>query len=166
MSGKFVCLEGALGSRCRGPSNSNWFAMRSKRVSRPKECTLRLCSPNRIEPPQKSFERVMAQREVLQLVSLTANKLPEANELFSSWCCRGNERRGYCEAVRDPLQSRRARLRRVREQLDKQIGPVLTNAIPFAGSPCERETAAVRPACLRELGNRSAHRSSNGRFNM
>jgi hypothetical protein len=67
----------------------------------------------------------MAQREVLQLVALTASNLPEA----------------------------------------KQIGPVLTNALPFAGSRCERVPAAVllRPVCLRELGNLSAHRSSNGR---
>ncbi len=93
----------------------------------------------------------MAQREVLQLVALTANNLPEANELLSSWCCRGNERRGYCEAVRDPLPSHRTRLRRVREKLDKQIGPVLTNAIPFGGSRCERVTAplcSARPVCV------------------
>jgi GTP cyclohydrolase I len=106
----------------------------------------------------------MAQREILQLVALTADNLPEANELFSSWCCRGNERRGCRNAVRHPLQDRRARLHRVREQLDKQRGPVLTNALPFSGSRCERVTAAVlhRPGYLRELGNLSAHGSSNG----
>jgi len=106
----------------------------------------------------------MAPREVLQLVALTAENLSKANELFSSWCCRGNERRGCREAVRHPFQSRRARLHGVREQLDKQMGPVLTNTLPFAGSRCERVTVTVlhRPACLRELGNLSAHGSSNG----
>jgi hypothetical protein len=67
----------------------------------------------------------MAQREILQLVALTADNLPEANELFSSWCCRGNERRGCREAVRHPLHSRRARLYRVREQLDNRHHPML-----------------------------------------
>ena len=31
----------------------------------------------------------------------------------------------------------------VREQLDKQIGPVLMDAFPFAGRRCERMTDAV-----------------------
>jgi RNA polymerase sigma-70 factor (ECF subfamily) len=31
----------------------------------------------------------------------------------------------------------------VREQLDKQIGPVLMDAFPFAGRRCERVTNAV-----------------------
>ena len=31
----------------------------------------------------------------------------------------------------------------VREQLDKQIGPVLMDAFPFAGRRCERMTAGV-----------------------
>ena len=85
----------------------------------------------------------MAQRESLQLAALTADNLLEANELVSSWCCRENKRRGYREAVRHPLQSRRARLYRIREQLDEQLGPALTNAFPFSGARCERVTAAV-----------------------
>jgi RNA polymerase sigma-70 factor (ECF subfamily) len=36
----------------------------------------------------------------------------------------------------------------VREQLDKQIGPVLMDAFPFAGQRCERMTEGV----LRRLG--------------
>jgi hypothetical protein len=95
----------------------------------------------------------MAQREILQLVALT--------ELFPPWCCRRNERRGCRDAIRHPLQNRRARLHRVREQSEKQVGPVLTNALPFACSRCERVAAAVLH-CLCELGNLSVHGSSNG----
>ena len=36
----------------------------------------------------------------------------------------------------------------IREQLDKQIGPVLMDAFPFAGKRCERVTEAV----LQRLG--------------
>ena len=41
-----------------------------------------------------------------------------------------------------PTPLHRAR-RLVREQLDKQIGPVLMDAFPFAGRRCERMTNAV-----------------------
>jgi RNA polymerase sigma-70 factor (ECF subfamily) len=37
----------------------------------------------------------------------------------------------------------RARLLLVRDQLNKQIGPVLMDAFPFAGKRCERMTGAV-----------------------
>ena len=106
----------------------------------------------------------MAQREIFQLVEQTADNPPEANGLFSSMCDRGNERRGCPGNSRHALQNRQTRLHRVRAQLDKKIGPALTNALPFAGSRCERVTAAVLrgPACLRDLGNLSAHGSSNG----
>jgi hypothetical protein len=69
----------------------------------------------------------MAQREILQLVEQAADNLPEAIELFSSLRGRGNEPQGYRGNPRHPLQSSHAKLHRVRERLDKQIGPVLTN---------------------------------------
>jgi RNA polymerase sigma-70 factor (ECF subfamily) len=105
----------------------------------------------------------MAQRKILQLVEQAVDNLPEAIELFSSLRGRRNEPQGYRGNSRHTLQSSHARLQRVRERLDKQIGPVLTNALPFAGSCYERVTGAVlhRSACLRELGNVSAHGSSN-----
>jgi RNA polymerase sigma-70 factor (ECF subfamily) len=37
----------------------------------------------------------------------------------------------------------RNRMRLVRNELDKQIGPVLMDAFPFAGRRCERMTNAV-----------------------
>jgi RNA polymerase sigma-70 factor, ECF subfamily len=42
------------------------------------------------------------------------------------------------------VKTRLHRARRlVREQLDKQIGPVLMDAFPFAGRRCERMTSAI-----------------------
>jgi RNA polymerase sigma-70 factor (ECF subfamily) len=42
------------------------------------------------------------------------------------------------------VKTRLHRARRlVREELDKQIGPVLMDAFPFAGRRCERMTNAV-----------------------
>jgi RNA polymerase sigma-70 factor (ECF subfamily) len=42
------------------------------------------------------------------------------------------------------VKTRLHRARRlVREQLDKQIGPVLMDAFPFAGRRCKRMTSAV-----------------------
>jgi hypothetical protein len=41
----------------------------------------------------------MTQREIFQLVELTADNLPEANELFSSGCGRKNEIKDTAEIV-------------------------------------------------------------------
>jgi RNA polymerase sigma-70 factor (ECF subfamily) len=44
----------------------------------------------------------------------------------------------------ETVKTRLHRARRlVREELDKQIGPVLMDAFPFAGRRCERMTNAV-----------------------
>lgn len=44
----------------------------------------------------------------------------------------------------ETVKTRLHRVRRlVREQLNKQIGPVLMDAFPFAGGRCERMTNAV-----------------------
>jgi RNA polymerase sigma-70 factor (ECF subfamily) len=44
----------------------------------------------------------------------------------------------------DTVKTRLHRARRlVRDELDKQIGPVLMDAFPFAGRRCERMTNAV-----------------------
>ncbi|TPV99508.1 MAG: hypothetical protein USCAAHI_01049 [Beijerinckiaceae bacterium] len=44
----------------------------------------------------------------------------------------------------DTVKTRLHRARRlVRDELDKQIGPVLMDAFPFAGRRCERMTSAV-----------------------
>ena len=106
----------------------------------------------------------MAQREISDIVQQATDNFPEAIELFFSWCGRGNERRGYCGNSRHPLPSRQIRLHPVREQLDKQIGAVWTNAPSFAARRCEHVTATVLhgSACVRELGNLSAYGSSSG----
>jgi RNA polymerase sigma-70 factor (ECF subfamily) len=44
----------------------------------------------------------------------------------------------------ETVKTRLHRARRlVREQLDKQIGPVMMDAFPFAGRRCQRVTTAV-----------------------
>jgi len=49
----------------------------------------------------------------------------------------------------ETVKTRLHRARRlVREQLDKQIGPVMMDAFPFAGRRCQRVTTAV----MRRLG--------------
>jgi RNA polymerase sigma-70 factor (ECF subfamily) len=45
----------------------------------------------------------------------------------------------------DTVKTRLHRARKlVREELDKQIGPVMMDAFPFAGRRCERMTNAVQ----------------------
>jgi len=62
---------------------------------------------------------------------------------------RGGNRRPPWLAARDGVKTRLHRARRlVREQLDKQIGPVMMDAFPFAGRRCQRVTTAV----MRRLG--------------
>jgi hypothetical protein len=82
----------------------------------------------------------MTQREIFQFVELTADNLPEANELFSSGCGRGNEYQQYRGNPRHPFES--TRLHRLQGQLDTQIGPA------FAGSPCEPNRRRSAPPGL------------------
>jgi RNA polymerase sigma-70 factor, ECF subfamily len=59
---------------------------------------------------------------------------------------RGNEHRAanLLGLQRDTVKTRLHRARRlVRDELDKQIGPVPMDAFPFAGTRCERMTNAV-----------------------
>jgi hypothetical protein len=103
----------------------------------------------------------MTQREIFQFVELTADNLPEANELFSSGCGRGNEYQQYRGNPRHPFES--TRLHRLQGQLDTQIGPALTKPFRLPARLASLTAAVLhRPACMRELGNLSAHVSSNG----
>ena len=66
----------------------------------------------------------------------------------------------------DTVKTRLHRARRlVREELDKQIGPVLMDAFPFAGRRCahDQRRAATAHHFRIIAGNVSALRSSNGR---
>ena len=93
-------------------------------------------------------EKTMAQRQILQLVEEATDKLPENFRLvFITRVIEGMSVEETAEILAIPPETVKTRLHRarrlVREQLDKQIGPVLMDAFPFAGRRCERVTQAV-----------------------
>lgn len=93
-------------------------------------------------------ERTMAQREILQLVEEAADNLPDIFRIvFVTRVIEGMSVEETAELLGlqpETVKTRLHRARRlVREQLDKQIGPVLMDAFPFAGRRCERLTNAV-----------------------
>jgi RNA polymerase sigma-70 factor (ECF subfamily) len=98
-------------------------------------------------------EKTMAQRQILQLVEHATDKLPENFRLvFITRVIEGMSVEETAEILGIQPETVKTRLHRarklVREQLDKQIGPVLMDAFPFAGKRCERVTEAV----LQRLG--------------
>ncbi len=93
-------------------------------------------------------ERTMAQREILQLVERATDNLPEIfRTVFVTRVIEGMSVEETAELLGLQSATVKTRLHRarrlVREQLDKQIGPVLMDAFPFAGRRCERMTNAV-----------------------
>ena len=93
-------------------------------------------------------ERTMAQREILRLVERATDNLPEIFRIvFITRVIEGmsvEETADLLGLQPKTVKTRLHRARRlVREQLDKQIGPVLMDAFPFAGRRCERMTNAV-----------------------
>jgi RNA polymerase sigma-70 factor (ECF subfamily) len=99
-------------------------------------------------------ERTMAQREILQLVERATDKLPEIFRIvFMTRVIEGMSVEETAELLGlqpETVKTRLHRARRlVREELDKQIGPVLMDAFPFAGRRCERVTNAVLQRLIR-----------------
>jgi RNA polymerase sigma-70 factor (ECF subfamily) len=90
-------------------------------------------------------ERTMAQREILQLVERATDNLPEIFRIvFMTRVIEGMSTEDTANLQPDTVKTRLHRARRlVRNELDKQIGPVLMDAFPFAGRRCERMTNAV-----------------------
>ena len=93
-------------------------------------------------------ERTMAQRQILRLVEQATDALPEVyRTVFVTRVIEGMSVEETAELLGVRVETVKTRLHRarrlVREQLDKQIGPVLLDAFPFAGRRCERMTAAV-----------------------
>lgn len=98
-------------------------------------------------------EKTMAQRQILKLVEQATDNLPENFRLvFVTRVIEGMSVEETAEILGIQPETVKTRLHRarklVREQLDKQIGPVLMDAFPFAGKRCERVTQAV----LKRLG--------------
>jgi RNA polymerase sigma-70 factor, ECF subfamily len=98
--------------------------------------------------PSDDPERTMAQRQILQLVEQATDNLPEAFRLvFVTRVIEGMSVEETSQLLGIKPETVKTRLHRarqlVRDQLDKQIGPVLMDAFPFAGRRCERLTKAV-----------------------
>src|SRR6516164_10163605 len=101
-----------------------------------------------LSTPNDDPERTMAQRQILQLVEQATDNLPEAFRLvFVTRVIEGMSVEETSELLGIKPETVKTRLHRarqlVRDQLDKQIGPVLMEAFPFAGRRCERMTEAV-----------------------
>jgi len=93
-------------------------------------------------------ERTMAQREILHLVERATDNLPEMFRIvFVARVIEGlsvEETADLLGLKTETVKTRLHRARRLlREQLDRQIGPVMMDAFPFAGRRCERLTKAV-----------------------
>jgi RNA polymerase sigma-70 factor (ECF subfamily) len=93
-------------------------------------------------------ERTMAQREILQLVERATDNLPEIFRIvFMTRVIEGMSTEDTANLLGlqpDTVKTRLHRARRlVRKELDRQIGPVLMDAFPFAGRRCARMTNAV-----------------------
>jgi RNA polymerase sigma-70 factor (ECF subfamily) len=99
-------------------------------------------------------EKTMAQRQILDLVERATDQLPDTyRTVFVLRVIEGlnNEETAILLGLRP--QTVRTKLHRarhlLREQVERQIGPLLLDAFPFAGKRCERLTEAVlaRLAC-------------------
>jgi RNA polymerase sigma-70 factor, ECF subfamily len=93
-------------------------------------------------------ERTMAQREILRLVEQATDNLPEIFRIvFMTRVIEGMSVEETADLLGLQPETVKTRLHRarqlVREELNKQIGPVLMDAFPFAGRRCERITNAV-----------------------
>jgi len=98
-------------------------------------------------------ERTMAQRQILQLVEQATDSLPETYRLvFVARVIEGmsvEETSSLLGIKQETVKTRLHRARQlVRDQLHKQIGPVMMDAFPFAGRRCER----MRDTVMRRLG--------------
>lgn len=93
-------------------------------------------------------ERTMAQRQILQLVEQATDALPEVYRVvFMTRVIEGmsiEETAGLLGIKAETVKTRLHRARRlIQEQINKQIGPLLLDAFPFAGRRCERLTECV-----------------------
>ncbi|RWA98915.1 MAG: RNA polymerase sigma factor [Mesorhizobium sp.] len=98
--------------------------------------------------PSDDPERMMAQRQILELVERATDRLPDVyRTVFVARVIEGlsiDETAELLDVRPETVKTRLHRARAlVRKALADQIGPVLLDAFPFAGRRCERLTAAV-----------------------
>ena len=101
-------------------------------------------------------EKTMAQRQILDLVEKLTDHLPDLyRSVFVLRVIEGLDNEETAALLGLKPETVRTRLHRARhllkEQLERQIGPVLLDAFPFAGKRCERLTEAVLARVSREL---------------
>jgi RNA polymerase sigma-70 factor (ECF subfamily) len=101
-----------------------------------------------LSAPNDDPERTMAQRQILHLVEQATDNLPETYRLvFVARVIEGMSVEETADLLGIKQETVKTRLHRarqlVRDQLNKQIGPVLMDAFPFAGRRCERMSDAV-----------------------
>lgn len=98
-------------------------------------------------------ERSMAQREIQKVVEQAVDQLPEAFRIvFITRVIEGMSVEETADLLQLKPETVKTRLHRartlLRNNVEKQIGPVVMDAFPFAGRRCERLTQAV----LQRLG--------------
>ncbi len=140
-----IVMNEALGRLRRKPSAADFAPLEAV----PEAEIIQFPSSAANEDP----ERTMAQRQILQLVENATDALPELYRVvFVTRVIEGMSVEETADLLRIKSETVKTRLHRarqlVRDQLDKQIGPVLMDAFPFAGRRCERLTSAV----LKRLG--------------
>lgn len=109
--------------------------------------------PFPLATPAEDPERIMAQRQLLDLVEQATDDLPEQFRLvFIARVVEGLSVEETADTLSLPQATVKTRLHRarklVREKLEARVGPVLMDAFPFAGKRCDRLTEAV----LEKLG--------------
>ena len=105
--------------------------------------------------PAGDPERTMAQREIQRVVERAIDELPEVFRMvFVARVMEGMSIEETADLLGVKPETVKTRLHRartmVRENVEKEIGPVVMDAFPFAGRRCERLTDAV----LKRLGYR------------
>ncbi len=103
--------------------------------------------------PAGDPERTMAQREIQRVVERAIDELPDAFRMvFVARVMEGMNIEETAELLGVKPETVKTRLHRartmLRENVEKEIGPVVMDAFPFAGWRCERLTEAV----LKRLG--------------
>ena len=93
-------------------------------------------------------ERTMAQRQIIHLVEQATDNLPDAFRLvFVTRVIEGMSVEETAELLGIKSETVKTRLYRarqlIRDQLEREIGPMLMDAFPFAGRRCERMCEAV-----------------------
>ncbi|MGO8923957.1 MAG: RNA polymerase sigma factor [Xanthobacteraceae bacterium] len=140
-----IVMNEALGRLRRKPAATDFAALEAV----PEAEIIQFPSSATNEDP----ERTMAQRQILQLVEEAADTLPEVYRVvLVTRVIEGMSVEETADLLRIKSETVKTRLHRarqlLREQLNKQIGPIMLDAFPFAGRRCERLTVSV----LKRLG--------------